>query len=142
MKDVKSNVKVFQLYGPADDPADGDGPIVDITGYNGRGQAFVDFYEDGTSQATSKTIDITIHNVQNDSEATASSNQVAAFTQLACTNTSTATHQTGTVAVDLNALDGATPKKYLQAKVNQTNSPTGPVSVVLLVNSDRYPPVS
>lgn len=117
MNDLKSNVKVFQLYGPADDATDGDGSIVDITGYNGTAQAFVDFYEDGTSQATSKTIDITIHNVQNDSEATASSNQVAAFTQLACTATGTATHQTGTLAIELNDLDGATPKNTFRRRL-------------------------
>lgn len=136
MNDVFSNVKIQNAFAPAT-ATDTDGVLVNVSKYTGQAIAHLNVAE-AASQAASKTLTVTVHNVASDSEATAAGNLVGSFTVIAGSNEGSGVTVSEAIAIDLSQLT----HPYLQVKAVLANAYSGVMSVVIAATGNAQNPVN
>lgn len=97
----------------------GDGPLIPIRGFSGRAKAWL-YNKEADTQGGTKTLTVTVHNVEDDDEATGAGNQVGAFTVIVGANDTGVPATFEEIEIDLDNLDPTKPN--LQFKAVNANS--------------------
>jgi len=135
--DAYSNVRLLPALNPAT-VADAEGLLIDLRKYTGVAEILLTVKE-ADSQADTKTVDVTAHNVASDSEAPVTGNKVGTFTQIVGSNGTGVAAKSERLRVDISALDLST-KPYLQLLVDQANSYSGVIAAtVALIPEQKLP---
>lgn len=116
---------------------DAESLLVDITGRRGQAVIYLVAKEDA-SVATSKKLDIGVHNVASDSVTPSTDNKVGAFTQIVGSNSGGTVSISDAVIVNLEGLEG----KYLQCNMVETSTWEGFVTIVAILPDAGYLPTT
>ena len=152
-RDTYGNVTELVLYNSATLTTATESTIVDVSEYNGVATARLSLTE-AASTPTADKLDITVHNVNSDSDTLDSDNLIGTFTQIVGVNGSETAHNES-IQINLNkipiltaaekvtrkAAGVDTVKKYLQILITNTSAwGDSPLHIDLIVGGHRTLP--
>jgi len=141
--DMLSDVLAAPAIDLHDFVTDAEGNIVNIKNHTGVILAVLDIFEDAT-QAATELLDVTIHQVLDNTEVPVVGNQIAAFTQIVGSN-GAAVNKREIIAIDLGV--DLTPlanqtKPFLQMLMTETSTWEGMVSAWFILGGFKDNPVT
>jgi len=133
--DTFHNIRVENLFTPADFGTTVESLLVDVSNHNGRATVVFMAGEDVNEAATEKLV-VTIHEVDSDSDVLGAANLIDTMETITGQAAATPAAVVRRTTIDLNALT----KPYIQLLITETNTWEGEVAAVIILSGKQHTP--